>query len=209
MSATQDIAIRGTGSTGVYGIATVSGGIGIRASSNGIPSATAFWAEGFSFTSGDFQVIGTLSKSAGTFKIDHPLDPENKFLIHSFVESPDMMNVYNGNIKTDASGFVKVTLPSYFEAENIDFKYQLTIMGREFAQALVYEKISNNEFIIKTDKPNIEVSWQVTGVRNDKYAQQNRIVPEVLKTGNQKGKYLNPEVFSISKEKQLFPGSIN
>jgi len=29
------------------------------------------------------------------FKVDHPLDPENKYLSHSFVESPDMMNIYN------------------------------------------------------------------------------------------------------------------
>ena len=43
-----------------------------------------------------------LSKSIGTFKIDHPLDPANKYLSHSFVELPDMMNIYNGNVMTDA-----------------------------------------------------------------------------------------------------------
>ena len=205
----QDVGLKASGATGVYGIATLSGGFGVRASNNGIAGATALWAQGYSFISGNLDVIGNLSKSSGSFKIDHPQDPENKFLFHSFVESPDMMNVYNGNTITDAGGFATVDLPSYFEAENIDFKYQLTIMGREFAQALVYEKISNNRFIIKTDKPNIEVSWQVTGVRNDKYAQQNRIVPEVQKTASEKGKYLNPEVFNAPKEKQLVPGKID
>jgi hypothetical protein len=62
---------------------------------------------------GNVDVVGTLSKSAGSFKIDHPQDPANKFLVHSFVESPDMMNVYNGNIKTDASGKAVVQLPAY------------------------------------------------------------------------------------------------
>ncbi len=204
-NASQDVAVKGSATTGLWGTATSNGGFGVRASNGGIGSATGLWAQGYSFVSGNFEVIGTLSKSAGTFKIDHPQDPQNKFLIHSFVESPDMMNVYNGNISTDNNGFATITLPSYFEALNIDFKYQLTIVGKEFAQALVYEKIKSNQFIVRTDKPNIEVSWQVTGVRNDKYAQQNRIVPEVEKTTKQKGKYLNAEAFGASEEKQITP----
>ena len=51
---------------------------------------------------GDVAISGTLSKGGGSLKIDHPLDPENKYLYHSFVESPDMMNIYNGTITTDA-----------------------------------------------------------------------------------------------------------
>lgn len=143
---------------------------------------------------GDVVVSGTLSKSGGTFKIDHPQDPENKYLVHSFVESPDMMNVYNGNIITDSLGFATVQLPSYFQAENIDFKYQLTVIG-VFAQAIVKEEISDNQFIIQTNVPNVKVSWQVTGVRNDKWAQQNRVVPVQEKAASAKGKYLNPEVY--------------
>jgi hypothetical protein len=200
-----DVAFRGNAATGVWGITSVAGGVGVRASNGGFASGTALWAQGYSFISGNFDVIGTLTKSAGTFKIDHPQDPQNKFLIHSFVESPDMMNVYNGNISTDNNGFATITLPSYFEALNIDFKYQLTIVGKEFAQALVYEKIRNNQFIVRTDNPNIEVSWQVTGVRNDKYAQQNRIVPEVEKSAKQKGKYLNAKEFGATEEKQITP----
>jgi len=147
---------------------------------------------------GDVHVSGNLSKSAGTFKIDHPMDPANKYLIHSFVESPDMMNIYNGNIITDAQGLATVELPDYFEAENINFRYQLTVIG-EFAQAIVKDKISDNQFVIMTDKSNIEVSWQVTGVRNDVYAQEHRVIPEVNKEGVEKGKYLHPELFGKSK----------
>jgi len=153
---------------------------------------------------GNVHVNGTLSKSAGSFKIDHPQDPENKYLVHSFVESPDMMNVYNGNTTTDANGDAVVALPGYFQAENIDFKYQLTVIG-QFAQAIVYEEINNNQFKIKTDKPNVKVSWQVTGVRNDEFAKQNRIVPELEKAPSEKGKYLNPELYGKSAEQAMNP----
>ncbi len=149
--------------------------------------------------SGDVYVSGTLGKAAGSFKIDHPQDPANKFLIHSFVESPDMMNIYNGNVVTDVDGMATVALPSYFNAVNIDFRYQLTVLG-EFAQAIVKEEISGNEFTIQTNKPNIKVSWQVTGVRNDPYAQEHRIKPVEDKPAHEKGLYLHPELYGKSSD---------
>ena len=152
---------------------------------------------------GDLQIIGNISKGGGTFKIDHPVDPENKYLIHSFVESPDMMNVYNGNATTDASGIVEITLPDYFEASNKEFRYQLTPIG-QFAQVIVKEEISNNKFIIQTDKPNVKVSWQVTGIRNDPYSNDHRIVPVVDKPANEKGYYLHPESFGQDASKAIY-----
>ncbi len=146
------------------------------------------------FFSGNVHVGGILSKSSGTFKIDHPLDPENKTLSHSFVESPEMMNIYNGNIATDANGNALVLLPSYFEALNENFRYQLTVIGK-FAQAIVLEKIKGNSFKIKTSEPNTEVSWQVTGTRKDAFAKQNPIIVEQDKSEKDKGKYLNPKEF--------------
>jgi hypothetical protein len=165
--------------------------------------AWAIRTSGRSEFDGNVNIIGNLAKSSGTFKIDHPQYPEHKFLIHSFVESPDMMNVYNGNTETDASGMAAVQLPGYFEAENIDFKYQLTVMGKVFAQAIVFEEISNNRFVVKTDKPYVKVSWQVTGVRNDLYAQKNRIVAEVDKNADEKGKYIIPSLYGQPAEKAI------
>jgi len=133
---------------------------------------------------GDLEVRGNLSKQGGSFRINHPLDPENKFLFHSFIESPDMMNIYNGNIVTDSNGVATVILPGYFEALNIDYRYQLTCIG-SFAQAIVLEEVKNNKFTIQTDKPNIKVSWQVTGVRNDEWARNNRLITEVNKAENE------------------------
>jgi len=143
---------------------------------------------------GNVLVSGVLSKSSGTFRIDHPQDPENKYLVHSFVESPDMMNVYNGNIITGADGKALVTLPAYFETLNRDFRYQLTVIGQP-AQAWVLEEIKENQFSIQTDKPNVKVSWQVTGVRQDPWAVQHPVIPEEEKLPQHKGKYLNPEVY--------------
>jgi len=139
-------------------------------------------------------VGGILTKGGGAFKIDHPLDPANKYLVHSFVESPDMMNVYNGNITTDANGVAVVTLPGYFETLNKDFRYQLTTIGQK-ANAYILKEISNNQFVIKTDIPLVKVSWQVTGIRKDPFAEKHRIIPEVEKSKKEKGKYLHPELY--------------
>ena len=150
----------------------------------------------------NLNVVGTISKGAGAFKIDHPLDPANKYLLHSFVESPDMMNIYNGNIVTDASGKATVQLPDYFEALNMEFRYQLTVIGA-FAQAIVNKEVSNNKFEIATNQPNIKVSWQVTGIRHDAYAEKNRIPNTVEKEAKNKGKYLSPESFNMPKTAQI------
>lgn len=143
---------------------------------------------------GDMNVTGTLSKSAGSFKIDHPLDPANKYLSHSFVESPDMKNIYDGVITTNEQGVATVELPDYFMALNRDFRYQLTVIGT-FAQAIVKQEIADNHFVIQTDKPNVKVSWQVTGIRQDAYANAHRIPVEQDKPQDERGRYLAPELF--------------
>ncbi len=151
---------------------------------------------------GNLIVTGNLSKGGGTFQIDHPLDPANKYLYHSFVESPDMMNVYNGNVGTNRSGLATVILPDYFEALNRDFRYQLTVIG-QFAEAIVARKIGNNRFVIRTSKPNVEVSWQVTGIRHDAYANAHPIEVEVEKPPQEQGHYLHPELFGAPPEQAI------
>ena len=138
--------------------------------------------------------FGQVTKPLGSFKIDHPLDPENKYLYHSFVESPDMMNIYNGNITTDAEGRATVDLPDYFEALNMEFRYQLTVIG-SFAHAIIEEEVKENQFVIATDEPNVKVSWQVTGIRHDPYANEHRIPNSIDKAPEDKGTYLYPEVY--------------
>jgi len=138
------------------------------------------------FAQGNAHVNGTLSKVAGSFRIDHPLDPENKWLSHSFVESPDMMNVYNGNVVLDDDGEATVVLPDYFTALNRDVRYQLTPIGRH-APVYVASKIRDNRFTIAGGEPGLEVSWQVTGIRHDDYARSHPIVVETPKTKAERG----------------------
>ncbi len=182
----------GTGSTNGLGIP--QGGTGIYA--EGAPGGLAANFEGGVYISGG------LSKASGSFKIDHPLDPANKYLYHSFVESPDMMNIYNGNVTTDASGTAIVSMPAWFEALNTDFRYQLTVIG-QFAQAIVAAKMNNGSFTIKTDKPGVEVSWQVTGIRQDAWANAHRIQVEVDKAKEDQGHYMHPELFGHEGEPSI------
>ena len=161
-------------------------------------STSTLTVDGDIQVNGNVNITGNISKGSGTFKIDHPLDPENKYLIHSFVESPEMMNLFTGNVITDENGIAYVSMPDYFEAANKDFRYQLTVIGT-FAQAIVKDKIKGNIFVIKTNQPNVEVSWSVTSVRADKYAQKYPIVSEVEK--ELKGSYIHPELFGAGKDK--------
>jgi hypothetical protein len=197
---------------GVYGTNTAEDSIAIygidtTASSAGVVGIApyAVIANG-SILAGEFignvEVEGSLSKDSGSFKIDHPLDPANKYLYHSFVESPDMMNNYNGNVITDAQGNAVISLPDWFEALNRDFRYQLTVVG-QFAQAIVSSKVANHQFAIKTDKPSVEVSWQVTGIRQDAWANAHRIPVEEMKSGKERGFYRHPELYNAPAEKSL------
>lgn len=151
---------------------------------------------------GDVLVEGNLSKSGGSFKIDHPIDPANKYLYHSFVESPDMMNIYNGNVTTDNNGNAEVHLPDWFEPLNRDFRYQLTVIG-QFAQAMVSREIDGSRFSIRTDKPNVKVSWQVTGIRQDAWANAHRIPVEESKPERERGFYIHPELYGAPTNKGL------
>jgi len=145
---------------------------------------------------GDLHVFGTLSKGSGSFKIDHPLEPADKYLYHSFVESPDMMNIYNGNVLLDEEGEAWVALPDWFEALNMEFRYQLSCIGA-FAPVYVAEEIADNRFKIAGGEAGTKVSWQVTGIRHDPYAEMNRIQVEVDKQGDERGRYLAPEAYGL------------
>jgi len=205
--------VLGTSNTniGVHGVSTTfigvrgfsDGGTGVHGSST---SGTGVFGRSTTGLAGEFlgdvSVSGTLSKAGGSFKIDHPLDPENKYLYHSFVESPDMKNIYDGNVVTDENGEAVVILPEYFEALNRDFRYQLTVIG-SFSQAIVAQKIKQNRFTIKTSSPGVEVSWQVTGIRQDPWANKNRIKIEVEKEERERGFFLHPEVYDQPYERSV------
>jgi hypothetical protein len=195
-----------TGGKGVWGETGSGYGVYGRATSNGyggyFSSATG-WAGWFN---GNVNVTGVLIKAAGAFRIDHPLDPGHKYLSHSFVESPDMKNIYDGIAVLDAAGEALVTLPDYFEALNKDFRYQLTPIGAAFVPYIA-EEIAGNRFRIAGGPAGKKVSWQVTGIRQDAYASANRIVVEEVKPESEQGTFLHPEAFNQPQEKGVGGGS--
>ena len=161
---------------GVVGEAWATSGLtfGVYGFSNS-PAGYAGWFDG------DVNVNGTLTKSAGGFRIDHPLDPSGMYLNHSFVESPDMKNLYDGVVSLDANGEAWVELPEWFDALNMDFRYQLTPIGEAMPNLHIFQEIEGNRFKIAGGIAEMKVSWQVTGIRHDPYAEANRIQVEVQK----------------------------
>ncbi len=155
------------------------------------------------YFSGDVEVTGTISKSGASIKIDHPLDPAGKYLQHSIVESPDMMNVYNGNVTLDANGEATVDMPEYFEALNMNFRYQLTPIGAPGPNLYIAREMSGNSFEISGGEPGMKVSWQVTGIRHDKWAEANRIQIEVEKKPYERGLYRHPDLYGFGLDKHV------
>ena len=134
-------------------------------------------------TTGSAQLIcGYLSKTGGSFTIDHPLDPLGTILNHYFVESPEMRNVYEGEAVLDATGRAEVELPDYFEALNRRPRVQLTGVGTH--EVFVAEDVAGNRFAIG-GRPGTRVYWMVTGERKDVGAEAiRRMIPvEQPKTG--------------------------
>lgn len=157
---------------------------------------------------GDVHVSGSITKANMAFKIDHPLDPENKYLLHNGVECPEMKTVYDGVATLDDEGHAIVALPEWFEALNGDYRYQLTCLG-QWAAVFVAEEIRDNRFEIAGGEPGMRVCWQVTGIRRDAYARANPGVVEQTKSNEERGRYLHPEVRGLPVEQGLFAHNRN
>jgi hypothetical protein len=196
----------GSGGDGVISVggdargAGKSGGDGIFARGGaGTDGATAGRAGAFLglvAINGDLNVTGTKN-----FKIDHPLDPENKYLYHAAIESSEVLNIYSGNVIIGQNGEATVTLPDWFEALNKDFRYQLTSIGAPAQGLYIAEKVSKNRFKISGGQPGLEVSWQITGVRSDAAMLHHPFKAEQDKPEIERGTYLTPEAFGQPEDK--------
>lgn len=174
---------------GVYGInfTASNNGFGVFGNNN---SATGFAV----FANGRFGTSGSK-----LFVIDHPLDPANKTLLHYTSESPEPQNFYNGTVLTDAKGYATVTLPDYYESINRDARYTLTVVDdgetMGFVMAKVVSKMRDGRFVIRTSEPNVEVSWEVKALRNDRWVREYGAPTEEEKTEIQRGRYYSPELY--------------
>jgi len=189
---------------GVKGTAGGNNGTGVEGSADVGTNAwgvAGFSSSGFAgyfggkvLVTGDLNVNGTKN-----FKIDHPLDPANAYLVHASVESSEVLDVYSGNVMLDDYGEAWVQLPSWFEALNRDYRYQLTGIG---AASVLYiaDEIKNDRFRIAGGRPGMKVSWQVTAVRNDRRMQLHPFKVVRPKATEERGHYLCPECYGKARE---------
>jgi len=201
----------GTDARGVYGLATSSTGLtyGTLGQSNSASGGYGVWGLANASTGWSVWAQGRLGASGTkSFCIDHPLDPENKYLLHYSSESPTPQNFYSGNVTTDASGKAWVTLPDYFAEVNTNFKYQLTVVddneSNTFVQAKVGRKIQGNTFLVMTSAPQVEVSWRIEADRNDLWVRKHGAPDVQEKNEYTRGTYLEPELYGLPKERGTF-----
>lgn len=194
----------GTSNSGVRGFSTATNGNGVIAEALSGAAAYGLWGRAPQATGvycqGGLVVTGTKS-----FRIDHPADPENRYLIHYCAEGPEPLNIYRGNVETDERGEAVVALPAYFERINRDVCYHLTVVdeGDEFTLAKVSREVRDGAFSIRTSRPKVRVSWQVTGVRDDLYTRRYGAAVEVDKTEKERGTYQHPELYGQAPERGL------
>jgi hypothetical protein len=178
---------------GVHGRAIAAPGFGI-----------GVLGEGDSF--GVFAQGNLGATGAKTFLIDHPLDPENRYLRHYSMESPEVLNVYRGNVVLDANGEGVVTLPDYFEALNINVTYQLTAIGGAAPELHVQSEVdAAGQFKVAGGRGGMKVSWVVYGERNDPIMRQPGMRDvEIEKRGEARGRYLVPSLYGASDDARIF-----
>jgi hypothetical protein len=212
---------RGSGA-GVRGVSTI--GIGVSGSSGSAAgvSGSSGSAAGVSGRSTSFAGVfgfGRIPGAAGLFdgtlvvvngfklfKIDHPLDPENRYLSHACVESSELKNLYDGVAQLDRDGAAWIELPEWFEALNGDLRYQLTAVGAPAPGLHVAEEVSGNRFKMAGGEAGMKVCWQVTGTRKDRWAAANPFEVEQEKREEERGRYLEPSLYDAPEEQRVTAG---
>ena len=179
---------------------------GVRSDVSGTGTNYAFYgtANGGStnwagYFAGDVRVTGTLNPTRGGFEIDHPLDPEGRYLRHAFVHSSEMKTVYDGVVVLGAGGRAEVLLPDWFEPLNTDYRYQLTAVGAAAPELHIEQEITGGRFTIAGGSPSMKVCWQVTGVRRDAVAKTHPLQVEGTKRPKDIGRYIAPEAYGASR----------
>jgi hypothetical protein len=78
-----------------------------------------------------------------------------------------------------------------------------TAIGAPGPGLYIAQKIAGNRFTIAGGTPGVEVSWQVTGVRHDRFADANPLVVEPAKDERERGYYIHAELYEQPEEKGI------
>ncbi|HUN80074.1 MAG TPA: hypothetical protein VMV81_01045 [Phycisphaerae bacterium] len=201
-------AASGTTSYGVYGQSAVPDGYAIygvntntSSSSKGVVGNGVYGVLGMGTIYGVYSLGQLGASGTKNFQIDHPLDPENKYLLHYCAEGPEPQNVYNGIVTLDVRGAAEIALPDYFAEINRDPRYALTPIGAAMPNLHIAREIINNSFLIDGGAPGKKVSWEVKAVRNDLWVRTRGAPTEIEKRGAERGKYQHPEFYGLPPER--------
>jgi len=180
-----------------YDMNTTDIGYGVMGKTDGPGYAGYFY--GRTHVQGDFTASGTKA-----FRIDHPLDPANAYLLHFAMESPEVRNVYEGEVRLDENGEAVIRLPDYFEAVNTGpYRYSLTPIGAPMPGLYVAREVEGNTFRIAGGVPGGRVSWRLSAVRNDPYLRDHPVRAEMPKPEGERGRYLYPEGYGQPPELEI------
>src|SRR5918912_4108668 len=118
---------------------------------------------------------------------------------------------YDGVVALDNKGEAEIQLPDWFGALNKDFRYQLTPIGAPGPNLYIAEEISdgvtnysnsgnssnnnNSRFKIAGGTSGMKVSWQVTGIRKDPWANAHRVQVEEDKPDKERKTYIYPDLY--------------
>ncbi len=210
------------GAIGVIGQSGISGGTGVAIRAENVNNANAsnafeavtngdgaaVYADGDPLAgvfAGNVQVNGNLNVT-GTkaFQIDDPRDPTRRTITHAAVETDELQVIYSGNVTTNADGRAVIELPGYIEALGANWRYQLTPIG-SFSGLMVDQEIADGSFTVRSEEPNVRLSWQITGSRIDPYAAQNPLDVVTDKPAADQGEYVDPEAYGAKPSKQAGP----
>jgi hypothetical protein len=184
---------------GVLGEGTATGAVGIYGTGNWTTTRNAGYFEG------DVTVSGILYTPNALLQLDHPEAPARRWYRQALVGSFEQVSVIGGNAVTGANGRVSVKVASLFARHHTDIRYQVTPIG-EYQQVYIAAKLDGGgRFTIAADRPGLEVSWQLTGVRTDPAAQAQPLHVVARKPRRYQGRYLQPDLFGESRKQSLIP----
>tara|TARA_R110000764_G_scaffold135310_1_gene223375 strand:- start:362 stop:814 length:453 start_codon:yes stop_codon:yes gene_type:complete len=129
---------------------------------------------------GDFVVYGALSKTSGSFKIDHPLPAKNEthHLVHSFIEGPQADNIYRGKIDlVDGSATVNIdTAAGMTEGTYVllNTNTQCFTSNESGWTAVKGSVLGNTLTITAQESCTDTISWMVIGERHDQHMLETR-----------------------------------
>jgi len=134
-----------------------------------------------SMPSSNLTVGGSVSKSSGSFKIDHPLESkkDTHYLVHSFIEGPQADLIYRGEV-TLSSGTATVNIDTVSGMTDGTFVSLNTnvqcFTNNESGWTAVKGSVSGNTLTITAQDNSCTdtISWMVVGERHDAHMKESK-----------------------------------